>query len=119
MKRTAIPARTRESVAACSALGLSYWADGPRNGTVWAADPETGKYSLLKVERAKRYVSEIGVFNGLTTHEVATLEDPVERRRKGAFGTLFRDGWLSAPEQQRGPETFVPETTQWQLGLDV
>jgi hypothetical protein len=33
-----LPKRTRERLTACEAVGLSYWADHPVIGHVWAVD---------------------------------------------------------------------------------
>jgi hypothetical protein len=37
-KQRAIPPRTRESIAACAALGLSYWSEAPGINRLWAID---------------------------------------------------------------------------------
>lgn len=37
----AVPTRTRENIAACAALGLSYWSEAPDNGALWALDTDT------------------------------------------------------------------------------
>lgn len=35
-----LSAKTRDKIAACHALGFTYWADHPHNGTVWATDTD-------------------------------------------------------------------------------
>lgn len=37
----AVPTRIRENIAACAALGLSYWSEAPDHGALWALDTET------------------------------------------------------------------------------
>lgn len=37
----AVPTRIRENIAACAALGLSYWSEAPDHGALWALDTDT------------------------------------------------------------------------------
>lgn len=41
----------RQNVAACAALGLSYWADHPDPGCVWAVDAANQEYRIVKIDR--------------------------------------------------------------------
>lgn len=43
--------RTSEAVAACAALGLSYWSDAAQQGCVWAVDATTQLPHLVRVDR--------------------------------------------------------------------
>lgn len=45
-KVRAIPVTTREKIAACAALGLSYWANHPTPSTVWAVDDYQQPHSV-------------------------------------------------------------------------
>ncbi|MFA5712506.1 hypothetical protein [Mycolicibacterium sp.] len=53
---SAVPARTRENVAACAAVGLCYWAEAPVPNGVWAVD-EHQRAHLVKVDRRSRLAS--------------------------------------------------------------
>lgn len=37
-KATSVPKRTRENIAACASLGLSFWSEAPPNSALWALD---------------------------------------------------------------------------------
>ncbi len=49
-KRRAIPSGTRENIAACAALGLSYWSGHPAAGHVWAVDNHQQAHAV-KIDR--------------------------------------------------------------------
>lgn len=44
------PARTRENVAACAAVGLSFWSEAPTPNGMWAVD-NAQRAHLVKVDR--------------------------------------------------------------------
>lgn len=48
--QTVAPARTRENVAACAAVGLSFWSEAPVPNGMWAVDA-TQRAHLVKVDR--------------------------------------------------------------------
>jgi hypothetical protein len=47
---TKVPAKTLDGVAACAALGLSFWSDHPERNTVWAADFD-GNYHAVYIDK--------------------------------------------------------------------
>lgn len=47
-----ITLRTREAVAACSAVGLTYWSDHPAANHLWAADFQ-GRFHTVRIDRKK------------------------------------------------------------------
>lgn len=47
------PARTRENVAACAAVGLSFWSEAPVPNGMWAVDTHQRAH-LVKVDRRAR-----------------------------------------------------------------
>ena len=51
---TVIPARTRENVAACAAVGLSFWSEAPLPNGMWAVD-ESQHAHLVKVDRRAQH----------------------------------------------------------------
>lgn len=51
-KPAAIPLRTRENVAACEALGLSFWSEHPQPGVLWAVDDHQQAHAV-KIDRRR------------------------------------------------------------------
>ncbi|MGD9622172.1 MAG: hypothetical protein AB7G47_19290 [Mycolicibacterium sp.] len=49
-RQTVAPVRTRENVAACAAVGLSFWSEAPVPNGIWAVD-STQRAHLVKVDR--------------------------------------------------------------------
>lgn len=49
-RSTGVPGKTLESVAACAALDLTYWADHPQSSLVWAVDDQ-GRAHEVEVDR--------------------------------------------------------------------
>lgn len=52
-----LPKNTATKAAACAALGLSYWADHPRPGYVWAVDGRRYVPVLIQGPHAARTTS--------------------------------------------------------------
>lgn len=46
-----VPARTRENIAACAAVGLSFWSAAPTPNGLWAVDDHQRAH-LVKVDRS-------------------------------------------------------------------
>jgi hypothetical protein len=45
-----LPKRTRERLAACAAIGLSYWSDHPARNCVWAIGDHQDAH-VVRIER--------------------------------------------------------------------
>lgn len=54
----AVPIRIRENIAACAALGLSYWSEAPPNCALWALDSEQ-EIHMVQVERTNGAVRHL------------------------------------------------------------
>jgi hypothetical protein len=46
-----IPKRTLENIAACAAVGLSYWSEAPGVNRLWAVDDKTRKAHEVRIDR--------------------------------------------------------------------
>lgn len=51
--KSLLPTSTCENIAACTALGLSYWSEGPRPGQLWAVDAEQRPH-IVDIDRTRR-----------------------------------------------------------------
>lgn len=47
----AIPKRTQENIAACAAVGLSYWSEGYAPNLLWAVDDTTRRAHQVRIDR--------------------------------------------------------------------
>lgn len=114
--------RMLENVAACAAVGLSYWADGPDTNLLWAVDDDRVAH-IVKIDRQK------GTAHHACTHtyskwtkEIGKADKPVpgsEVACKQLFGDNRHRPWsikgrsiidlLSVePEQETEPEPVKP-----------
>lgn len=66
-----IPARTRENIAACAALGLSYWSEAPGAGRLWAVD-DTQQAHEVRIDRKRSEAELVDVWNSWVSYTVAT-----------------------------------------------
>lgn len=48
-----IPNRDRENIAACAALGLTFWSGHPAAGSLWATD-FAGRFHQVRINRKTR-----------------------------------------------------------------
>jgi hypothetical protein len=81
----AIPTRTLQSIAACSALGLSYWADHPKPGYLWAVDPDKQEFVPVHIQRRAGLVELATVPEGC--HSLADSRVPIAMDTHVVWGT--------------------------------
>lgn len=60
---------TRENIAACAAVGASFWSGSTFKGCVWAVRPSPrpdvdNEFVLVKINRAARTAVEQGTYGG-------------------------------------------------------
>jgi hypothetical protein len=87
MERSPFNKETRAKIAVCEAFGLSYWADHPERGRMWAVDDhqqahvirwyKTAGYAVLQREGTKTVQERIWPFRRI--QQVPTTYDTGQR----------------------------------------
>jgi hypothetical protein len=85
---------TLENIAACAALGLSYWSDAPGTNKIWAVDANQVPHSVLidrKVNKAEHYCAQTWRYDPAT-------QGPREGTKTDCGGEFSRVAdWAVAP----------------------